>query len=316
MSRIVFMGSPEFATPCLKALISSDHEIPLVVTQPDRPKGRGNKLQATAVKALAIEHGLEVFQPERLKGSPQDQERITNLDFDYLVVVAFGQILPKAILEAPKKAPLNVHASLLPAYRGAAPIARAIMEGEEQTGVSIQWMVEELDMGDILYQTPCSIQESDTSLELYQRLSELGAQALLNSIEELESGSFRRQEQDPRIGSYAEKLHKSEAPIDFGRRAEEVHRKIMGLNPWPVAECQFAGQRLRVFRSAFVARNPMAEPGTVVDVTDDEIVVACSDACVSFLELQLENRKRMSTRDFLRGTPLPEGLVLGGAKGT
>lgn len=307
------MGTPEFAVPSLQALLDSDWNVRLVVTQPDRPAGRGLQLQAPPVKILAEKYQIPVLQTESFRKDPSALENLKKIDCDFLVVAAFGQILPKEVLEHPRVAPLNVHASLLPAYRGAAPIARAIMEGETKTGVTIQWMVEALDQGDILFQIPCDIRESDTAASLHDRLKVIGAQALLQCLELFRKDKVQRTAQDPRIGSYAPKLTKEEAKISFNAPAHEVHRKIMGLNPWPVAECRLAGQRLKVYRSRFEARPANADPGTVIDFVEDGIVVACQDACISLLEIQMESRKRLQTPEFLKAHPIPRGLILGGA---
>ncbi|TVQ77946.1 MAG: methionyl-tRNA formyltransferase [Bradymonadales bacterium] len=311
--RIIFMGSPDFALPSLRALIDAGCEIPLVVTQPDRPRGRGQKLSSGPVKELAQQHGLSLLQPQSLRKDRQALDRLLSIPCEFLVVVAFGQILPLSVLKHPRRAALNVHASLLPAYRGAAPIARSILEGEAETGISIQAMVEELDMGDVLRQCRTKIESIDTAQTLHDRLKVLGAECLVQSLENFEKDWESRQKQDPRIGSYATKLNKSESPINFRSPAEQVHKKIMGLNPWPVAECQLMGQRLRVFKSRFVPRRPEADPGVIVEVTPNEIIVSCEDACVGLLELQLESRKRMNTADFLKGQSVPKGLVLGGS---
>lgn len=311
MKKIIFMGTPEFAVPSLQKLIDEDYEIGLVVTQPDRPAGRGKKLTSPPVKRLAEANGIDVFQPENLKKNSEELDRLLQIKCDFLVVVAFGQILPQALLDHPKLAPLNVHASILPAYRGAAPIARAIMEGDETTGVSIQWMVKELDMGDVLYQIPCKIEETDTAESLHDKLKNIGAQALTSCLSQFHNDQVQRKEQDPRVGSYANKLEKSEAMISFSDHAFQVHRKIMGLNPWPVAECKMLGERLRIFRSEFIARPPEAESGTVIEVSKDKIIVACLEGCVGLLEVQLENKKRLPVKEFLNAKSVPVGLVLG-----
>jgi len=309
---IIFMGTPDFALPSLERLIQSGYSVPLVVTQPDRPSGRGQKLMSSAVKQLAIQHQIPVYQPESFMRDPSPSERLKKISHDFLVVAAFGQILPPEVLGLAKIAPLNVHASLLPAYRGAAPIARAIMEGEQETGVTIQWMVEALDMGDILYQIPCKIEERDTSESLHDKLSQMGAQALLHCLELFQKNNIHRKQQDARVGSYALKLRKEERQIDFHQPAVQLHRRIMGLNPWPMAECQWMGQRLRIIRSSFVARPSDAEPGTIVDVTPDQIVVACLDGCIGLLELQMENKNRLLISEFLKAQPLRTGMILGG----
>ncbi len=308
---IIFMGTPEFAAPSLEGLIAEGYPIKLVVTQPDRPAGRGQKLHPPAVKVVAQKNGIPVLQPESLRKDPMATERILSAPTDFLVVVAFGQILAKPILEHPKIAPLNVHASLLPAYRGAAPIQRAVIDGEEQTGITIQWMIESLDQGDILYQLPCSITEEDTSATLHDKLKSLGAKALLDCLNLFETDKIVRRSQDARVGSYAAKLQKAESHISFNQPAQLVHRAVMGLNPWPVAQCQILGKNVKIYKSKFMARHTDAPPGTVIDTSDGEITVACLQGCVNLIEVQLENRNRMSAREFLKGNPIPDGLILG-----
>jgi methionyl-tRNA formyltransferase len=310
---VIFMGTPEFAVPSLKALHEHGFRIPLVVTQPDRPAGRGQRLSPPAVKVYAKERGLPVFQPESLRKSAEAMDQILRTPCDFLVVVAFGQILPQEILDHPRVAPLNVHASLLPHYRGAAPIARAILEEETETGITVQWMVKQLDMGDVLFQLPCPIQNDDTAQSLHDRLKLLGANALLSCLEQFKSQSIRRTPQDPRIGSYAPKLSREEALIQFEHNAHRVHRQIMGLNPWPGAECRLRGERLKIWKSRFLARAPKGVPGSIMEKSGEGVVVACGEACIELLELQIENRNRQTARDFLNAHPLPEGLVLGGS---
>jgi methionyl-tRNA formyltransferase len=305
------MGTPEFAVPSLQALIREGYPIKLVVTQPDRPAGRGQKLTPPPIKILAEENALPILQPKSLRQDLAAAEKILSTPCDFIVVVAFGQILPKNILDHPKVAPLNVHASLLPAYRGAAPIARAIIEGEEKSGVTIQWMIEALDQGDILIQLPCTISEEDTAENLHDHLKDLGAQALLNCLDLFSKSQIVRRSQDARVGSYAAKLTKEEAFISFHQPAQLVHRAIMGMNPWPIAKCQLTGKVLRLFCSHFVARHTEAPPGTVIDTSDNEIVVACLQGCIAITEVQVENRNRLSTAEFLKGHPIPTGLILG-----
>lgn len=305
------MGTPEFAVPSLQALIDKKYDIKLVVTQPDRPAGRGQKLQASAVKKLAVQHNLPVFQPESFKSDEAACARVLSTPCDFLVVVAFGQILPRKILEHPKVAPLNIHGSLLPAYRGAAPIQRAIMEGEENTGVTIQWMIEALDQGDILLQAGIPIGDDDTSQSLHDKLKDVGAQTLIETLGLFAANKIVRRSQDARVGSYASKIQKKEASIRFDQPAFFVHRTIMGLNPWPIAECVLSGKTLKIHRSRFLARETHAEAGTVIDASDGQIVVACHQGCVGLLEVQLENKKKMSAAEFLNGNPIPTGLILG-----
>lgn len=311
--RVIFMGTPDFAVPSLEALIRNNFEVVMVVTQPDRPAGRGQQLKAPPVKELALKHDIPVLQPESLRKDPELTKKILETPCDFLVVAAFGQILSKEILAAPKIAPLNVHASLLPKYRGAAPIARSIIEEETETGITIQWMVEALDMGDVLFQIPCRIEEGDNVESLHDRLKVIGASALISTLKLFGENAVRRTPQDPRIGSYAPKITKKECELQFDRNGFAVHRQIMGLSPWPGAECRIRGERVKIYKSAFVPRTPHGVPGTVIDISNEGIIVACREACVALLELQLENRKRLRFEEFVRGFPIPTGLVIGGA---
>lgn len=305
------MGTPDFAVPSLETLVDEGYPISLVVTQPDRPSGRGHKLHPPPVKVYAESKGLPVFQPESLKKDVEARNKILETPCDFLVVAAFGQILTLDVLDHPRIAPLNVHASLLPAYRGAAPIQRSIIEGDETTGVTIQWMIEALDQGDILYQLPCSIFETDTSGSLHDKLKMLGARALSECLKLFVQNQIVRRSQDARVGSYAPKLKKSEAFISFNQPAQTVHRLIMGLNPWPVAQCQLLGTNLKIYQSRFVARHTDAAPGTIIDTSDGEIIVACLQGCIALTEIQAENRNRMLSREFLKGHRIPDGLILG-----
>src|SRR5665213_410259 len=221
------MGTPEFAVPSLQALINHHFEIKLVVTQPDKPSGRGQKLTPPPVKLEALDHHFQILQPTSLRTDTEAVEKILSTPCDFIIVAAFGQIIPTKILKYPKIAPLNVHASLLPAYRGAAPIARAILEGEEKTGITIQWMIEALDQGDILYQLPCSISDEETAGSLHDKLKIMGAHALIECLDLFEKNKIARRAQDARVGSYAPKLQKSEASISFNQAAIYVHRSIM-----------------------------------------------------------------------------------------
>ena len=305
------MGTPEFAVPTLQALSDAGYPIKLVVTQPDRPSGRGQKLTPPPVKVLAQQLGLEVFQPESLKSSQEARQKILSTPCDFLVVIAFGQILPASILEHPSVAPLNVHASMLPAYRGAAPIARSIMEGDEQTGITIQWMIEALDQGDVLLQTPCAISEEDTAQSLHDKLKQLGSQSLVRCLELFAKDQIVRRSQDARVGSYASKLSKDESLISFNQNAFFVHRTIMGLNPWPGAQCRLGGKPLKIWKSKFLPRPAASDPGTILEVNESEIVVSCGEGCIALMEVQEENRKRMPVSEFLKGHQVPVGLILG-----
>ena len=304
------MGTPDFAVPCLEALVKSEHEVVAVFTQPDKKRGRGYKLAPPPVKELALRHGIAVFQPETLN----DEEVlrvISSLAPDLIVVVAYGKILPKAILALPERGCINVHGSLLPKYRGAAPIQCAVLNGENVTGVTTMYMDEGLDTGDILLRAETQIGENETSGELFDRLSVMGAQLLLETLQKLEKGDIIREKQDDQKASYAPLLNKSLSKIDWNKPAAEVHNLVRGLNPWPVAETTLDGKVLKIYKTKPVLlKDKAARQGEVVSLTP--FVVACGGgAAVEVLELQLESKKRMSSADFVRGYKLSVGATLG-----
>lgn len=304
------MGTPDFAVPCLEALIRSEHEVVAVFTQPDKKRGRGYKLAPPPVKELALRHEIAVFQPEALN----DEEIfyvISSLAPDLIVVVAYGKILPKAVLALPERGCINVHGSLLPKYRGAAPIQWAVLNGEKVTGVTTMCMDEGLDTGDILLKSETRIGENETSGELFDRLSVMGAQLLLETLQRLEKGDIIREKQDDQKASYAPLLNKSFSKIDWNNPASEVHNLVRGLNPWPVAETSLDEKVLKIYKTKPVlCGDKLAHPGEVVSLAP--FVVACGGgSVVEVLELQLESKKRMSSADFVRGYKLSVGATLG-----
>lgn len=304
------MGTPDFAVPCLEALIKSKHEVVAVFTQPDKKRGRGYKLAPPPVKELALRHEIAVFQPETLN----DEEVlrvISALAPDLIVVVAYGKILPKAILALPERGCINVHGSLLPKYRGAAPIQWAVLNGEKVTGMTTMYMDEGLDTGDILLKAETQIGEDETSGELFDRLSAMGAQLLLETLQKLEKGGIIREKQDDQKATYAPMLNKSLAKVDWSKPAAEVHNLVRGLNPWPVAETTLDGKVLKIYKTKpALLKDKSARPGAVVSLTP--FVVACGGgSAVEVLELQLESKKRMSSADFVRGCKLGVGAILG-----
>ena len=306
--KIVFMGTPDFAVPCLKALIDNGYEVPAVFTQPDRPKGRGYKMIPPPVKALAQEHGIEVYQPLSLRkgeDAEKSMEVLKSVSPDLIIVVAYGQILPKEVLELPKHGCINIHASLLPEYRGAAPIQRCILDGKEKTGVTSMMMEEGLDTGDMLITKETAIGENETASELHDRLSEMGAQVLIETVKAVESGSLQPKKQDDSKSTYAKMITKDMSAIDFNDTAEKIHNVIRGITGFTMLD----GKRLKIYRSR-LAGETNAEAGTVTD--KDNFTVACGDGkTVTFLEVQYEGGKRMSTDSFLRGRKLTDGQKLG-----
>lgn len=299
--NIVFMGTPDFAVSVLRRVAEAGYGVLCAVSQPDRPRNRGMKLVPTPVKAYALSRGIPVYQPERCRDG-EAVGRIRSLRPDAILVAAYGQILPQALLDVPGAAVINVHSSLLPQYRGAAPINRAILNGDAETGVTVQYMARELDAGDILLQKRTAIGPEEDAVELYGRLSELGGEAAVEALELLESGSAPRTPQvyGPRY-QYAPLLSRDMSPLDWSRSARALHDQVRGLVPWPCATMELGGRTIKVFRS-LVGGATRAEPGTVVSADGDGVAVACGDARTLIVtELQAPGARRMAAADFLRG---------------
>lgn len=304
--RVVFMGTPDFAVPCLRALVEGGCEVAAVFTQPDKPKGRGYKMIPTPVKAAAEEYGIPVYQPLSLRKGEDAEESLRILHDiapELIVVTAYGQILPKEVLELPNHGCVNIHASLLPRYRGAAPINWVILNGETETGVTSMQMSEGLDTGDMLIKRSTEIGENETYEELYARLSEMGGEVLMDTVKAIESGTLSPEKQDDSLTCYSPMIRKEMSTLDFSKTAAEVHNTIRGVTGFAMLE----GKRIKVYRSA-ISDNiaPDAENGAIVDT--DRFTVKCGDGkCVTFLEVQPEGKKRMKTEDFLRGKKLTKG---------
>jgi methionyl-tRNA formyltransferase len=301
--RIVYAGTPEFAVPALQALIDSPHAVVAVYTQPDRPAGRGRKLRASPVKELALQHDIPVEQPDSLRNSEAQQDLAT-YEADVMIVAAYGLILPQTVLDMPRLGCLNIHGSLLPRWRGAAPIQRSIMVGDQETGVTIMQMNAGLDTGDMLLKKAIPITDQDTSASLHDRLAELGAVALLEVLDGLSGGTIPAEAQDESLVTYAEKLTKAEAVIDWGLPADVISRQIRGLNPWPVAQTSHQGQPLRIWMAQSMKVNHRANPGTVVLEGPEGIDVATGDGLLRVIRLQLPGGKPLDARDFLNGRSL------------
>lgn len=304
--NIVFMGTPQFAVPCLQKVLEAGYPVAGVFTQPDKPKGRGYKMVPPPVKELAVEKGIPVFQPVSLK--PDEVfETLKGLTPDLIIVVAYGKILPKRVLDLPKYGCINVHASLLPKYRGAGPIQWAILNGETETGVTTMMMAEGVDTGDMLEQTRTPIGENETADELYTRLSRIGADTLLTTLRKLENDSLLRTPQDDSLSSHAPMLDKTLCPINFTKDARTIHNQIRGLSSWPAATTTYKGKRLKVYESRLAPMN--GEPGTVLD--PKKFIVACGEGAVQLVSVQYEGGKRMPADAFLRGKPAEKGEKLG-----
>ena len=307
--RIVFMGTPDFAVPCLEKL-NTKHQILAVFSQPDKPVGRKQILTPPPVKQWATENNIPVYQPEKIKNSSAVDD-IKALDADLIVVVAYGKILPKEVLCAAKYGCINVHASLLPKYRGAAPIQWAVLDGEEKTGVSIMQMDEGLDTGDVLLVKETEIGENETSAELFDRLSEIGADALLETLELLEEGKLVPQKQPEGDFGYAKMITKELCPIDWGKSALEIHNQVRGLQTWPVATTVINGKTVKIHKTC--KTDIMGgKAGEIID-NNKKLIVSCGDGkCLEILEIQPEGKKKMSTRDFLLGNNAELHSIIGG----
>ncbi len=295
--RIVFAGTPQFAVPSLEALLASGHEVVAVYTQPDRPAGRGRRLQASPVKQLAQARRIPVHQPPSLK-DPEAVEAFVRLRPDLLVVAAYGLILPGEVLETPSLGAINVHASLLPRWRGAAPIQRAILAGDPETGITIMQMIERLDAGPMLLRKATPIGPRETAGELHDRLARLGGMALTEILPRIAAGTVSPEPQDESRATYAPKITKAEARLDWRRPAWELERAVRAFDPWPVAHCGFGERTLRIWRAEVVDADPGAEPGTVVQARRS-LEVACGQGRLRLLEVQLPGGRRMPASAFV-----------------
>lgn len=307
--RTVFMGTPEFALDTLKGLLAAGLPLVGVYTQPDRPSGRGKQLTPPPVKQLATAQGIPVFQPHKLR-LPEVVEELRALAPDLIVVVAYGQILPKSVLEIPRYGCINVHASLLPKYRGAAPINQAVIDGETETGVTTMYMDVGLDTGDMLVRRITPIGPLDTAGELHDRLAALGREAMEETIERLCAGTLVREAQDDALSSYAPMLNKEQGRIDWSRPATDLHNQVRGLDPWPGAYTLLAGEPLKLACTRPLDKEPGAAPGTVLASDREGVHIACGHGILLVNALQLPGRKRLPAADFLRGHALPAGTRL------
>ena len=320
--RIVFMGTPDFSVPALKALVEAGHQVIAVVTQPDKPKGRGKEVQMTPVKIQAMEYGIPVYQPAKVREA-SFVEVLKGLEADVYVVIAFGQILPKAVLELPKYGCINIHASLLPKYRGAAPIQWCVIDGERETGITTMMMDVGLDTGDMLEKAVIPIEEKETGGSLHDKLSMAGGDLILSTLKKLEEGTLVRTPQTDEGTCYAKMLTKSLGDIDWNQGTVSIERLIRGLNPWPSAYTMWNGKTIKIWAADVIAGREAADflsesgvpaetgtaPGTVVCSDKRGLVVCTGGGLLSIRELQMEGKKRMDTPAFLRGYPIPAGDV-------
>lgn len=307
--KIVFMGTPDFAVPCLERLVEDGHEVLGVFTQPDKPKGRNYALTPPPVKVCALQHAIPVHQPKSMRDG-EALKILQNLEPELIIVTAYGKILPPEILFLPKYQSVNIHASLLPKYRGAAPIQWSILNGESETGVTSMLMNEGLDTGDMLLTERLEISENMTAGELHNRLSELGACVMSKTIHQIEKGVLAPKPQDDTQSCYAPMLSKALSPLDFHNSAAEVHNKIRGLSPWPAATALLNEKKLKIHASRLAGAGD-GRPGEIIACSDEGITVACGDKnCVLITELQAEGKKRMSAGDFLLGHRVECGTLL------
>lgn len=308
--KIVYMGTPDFSVGALEALIKAGHEVTAVVTQPDRPKGRSGQMQCSPVKECAVRHGIPVFQPVKIK-TPEAIAELKQYEADVYIVAAFGQILSKQILDMPRFGCINIHASLLPKYRGAAPINQCIIDGEKETGVTIMQMDAGIDTGDILAQKKVMIGDKETAQTLFDKLAQAGAELIVETLPVIESGGLFPVKQDESLASHVRMMDKTMGKIDWTRDAASIERLVRGLNPWPSAYTFYQGRSVKIWSSDALFIDNAAQPGTIVKVAKDFFDVACGSGVLRIYELQLEGKKRMEAKSFLLGNPWKTGTFLG-----
>jgi len=310
--RIVFMGTPEFAVPSLESLIKSKYEIVMAVTQPDKPKGRGYRVCCTPVKQYALSKGIPVFQPEKI-GEPSAVSKLAETNPDLFVTCAFGQFLTSDVLSIPKQGTVNVHASLLPKYRGAAPINWAIINGEKKTGITTMMTVLEMDAGDILLQKEIEIDDAITAGQLHDRMSLLGAELLLETVKQIEDGTLERIPQNDSEATFAPRITSITGKIDWGSAARQIHNLVRGTNPWPGAFSYFKGERMRVWKTEIIdeSKTPELKPGTILEVSKDGFAVQTGSGLILVSEIQCDNSKRLTACQYVCGHCVEAGDCFG-----
>ncbi|KXZ39599.1 methionyl-tRNA formyltransferase [Alkalithermobacter thermoalcaliphilus JW-YL-7 = DSM 7308] len=304
------MGTPDFAVPSLKMLIEEGYDIISVVTQPDKPKGRGNKITYPPVKQEALNHGIKVYQPSKVKDK-EFVDILKQLNPDIIIVIAFGQILSKDILSIPKHGCINVHSSLLPKYRGAAPINWAIINGEEVTGVTTMYMDEGLDTGDMILKIETKIGDEETAGELHDRLSVLGAKVLSETLNLIKKGTVLRQKQDDSQASYAPIMDKNLGNINWNKSAQDIFNLIRGTNPWPSAFTNYKASTMKIWKAKVIDKDSNLKPGTILDVSSQGISVACKKGTLLVEDIQMPGKKRMPVHEYIKGNTIEKGVVLG-----
>ena len=300
--RVVFMGTPDIAATCLKKILETGHDVVAVYTQPDRPKNRGMKLAFSPVKEVAVAQEIPVFQPENFR-EEETVEQLRALQPDVVAVVAYGRILPQSVLDIPPMGCINIHASLLPAYRGSAPYQWAVLDGLTETGVTAMYLCREMDAGDMIDTAKTPIGENETAGELLDRLAVLGADLLGKTLCAIREGTAQRTPQDHSKATYAPMLDKTMCPIDFTKTAQQIHDHVRGMNPWPVATMEHKGKRFKVYETAVLAEKTEKIPGTVIELTKKGLKMACGQGVIEIRVLQAEGGKRMAAPDYFRGHP-------------
>ena len=308
--KIVYMGTPDFAVNPLHALAEAGYEVTGVVTQPDKPKGRGKSMLPTPVKEEALKHGFPVYQPVKVR-DPEFLQVLEKLDPDIIVVAAFGQIIPKSILELPKYGCINIHASLLPKYRGAAPIQQAVIDGEKESGVTIMRMGTGLDTGDIILQSEFALSDEITAGELHDIMMEQGGELLVETIDKIKNNCAPRIPQNDEESSYAPMMNKALGNIDFSKTAKEIHNLVRGVNPWPSAYTTYEGKSMKVWKTKVLNETTSKECGTILKVDKDGIRVATKDKILLIEEIQMPNKKRVAVCEYIKGNKIEEDTILG-----
>jgi len=311
MLKVIYAGTPDFAVAGLEALVASEHEVVAVYTQPDRPAGRGRKLTPSPVKKVALEHEIPVYQPLNFKAE-EDRQQLIDLNADLMVVAAYGLILPQAILEAPRLGCINIHASLLPRWRGAAPIQRSILAGDTETGITIMQMDIGLDTGDMLSKLSCPITETMTASQLHDQLMAMGGEALMSVMPAIEAQTLQPEKQDESLVTYAEKLQKAEAQIDWQQSAEDIARRVRAFNAWPVTQTMYNDQVMRIWMAKALEDQTTETPGKIIEVRKKSFLVATGAGVLEVTEMQMPGKKPMPVAAFLNAHD-PSGVLLGSA---
>lgn len=309
--RIVYMGTPDFAVPALKALAESGHQVVAAVTQPDKARDRGKKVQFTPVKAKALEYGIPVLQPETVKNNEEFYGQLAELQPDLMVVAAYGRILPKAVLQLPSRGCVNIHASLLPKYRGAAPIHRAIINGDKITGVTLMYMAEGMDTGDMIARAETEIGWK-TVEQMHEELAQMGAELLMDFLPRILDGTAKREPQDEAQATYAPMVFKKDGVLNYEKSAEELCCLIRGMNSWPVASTIYEGNTVKIWEAQALKGSGSAKPGTILSVDEEGMRVACGEGIINITKLQFPGKKAMAVSEYIKGNTIKTGEILGG----